>query len=92
MESDRNIIPLNKIWFDGTSTEYTHAFVERFAYEWVVEIVNPFPLPLIENRDYVLTLSFEQNDGLTFSSINIESYDIMQGDEFTVYRFYMYPL
>ncbi|SIS42796.1 hypothetical protein [Salimicrobium flavidum] len=92
MEPNRHLTPITNLWFDGTSTEFTHAFVERFAYEWVVEIINPCPIPLIENREYVLTLSFEQEDGLTFSSINIESYDIMQGDEFTVYRFYMYPL
>ncbi|SDJ23403.1 hypothetical protein [Salimicrobium halophilum] len=92
MDANRHLTPISKLWLDDVPTDFTHAFVERFAYEWVVEIVNPFPIPLIENREYVLTLSFEQKDGVLFPSINIESYDIMQGDEFTVYRFYMYPL
>ncbi|AKG03871.1 hypothetical protein AAV35_003110 [Salimicrobium jeotgali] len=92
MQSKRDLISLTNLWFDGTHTEFTHAFIERFAYEWVIEIVNPQPIPLIEDKDYLMTLSFEQEDGLTFSSINIEAYDIMQGEEFTVYRFYMYPL
>ncbi|SDX96737.1 hypothetical protein [Salimicrobium album] len=92
MQSKRDLVSIVNLWFDGTRTEFTHAFIERFAYEWVIEIVNPQPIPLIEDKDYLMTLSFEQEDGLTFSSINIEAYDIMQGEEFTVYRFYMYPL
>ncbi|WP_347862365.1 hypothetical protein U0355_04110 [Salimicrobium sp. PL1-032A] len=92
MDADRHLTPIKRLWLDEILTEFTHAFVERYAYEWIVEIVNPHPIPLIENKDYVLTMSFEQKDGTLIPSINIESYDIMQGDEFTVYRFYLYPL
>ncbi|MCA0971532.1 hypothetical protein LCM20_13075 [Halobacillus litoralis] len=90
-QPSRSLTPVKKIWLDDSPTGFTHAFVERLAYEWMVEIVNPVPIPLMENRDYVLTLSFEQTDGSFYPSINIESYEIMEGNEFTVYRFFMYP-
>ncbi|MFQ3545430.1 hypothetical protein Q7A53_15205 [Halobacillus rhizosphaerae] len=89
-QSARSLIPLMKIWLDDTPTSYTHAFIERLAYEWMVEIVNPYPIPLMENKDYVMQISFEQSDGAQFHSINLESYDVEEGNEFTVYRFFMY--
>lgn len=90
-QSSRSLFPLSKIWLDGNPTSYTHAFLERLDYEWMVEIVNPFPLPFMEDHEDVLTISFEQADGHFVSSLNIESYNISEGNEFTVYRFYTYP-
>ncbi|UOQ45668.1 hypothetical protein MUN89_06960 [Halobacillus salinarum] len=89
-QSARSLIPLEKIWLDGISTRFAHAFVERLAYEWMVEIVNPFPIPVIDEKDVVLQISFEQNDGTVYSSINLESYEVEEGTELTVYRFFMY--
>lgn len=89
--SSRSLTPIKKIWLDDTPTGFTHAFVDRLAYEWMVEIVNPVPIPIMEDREFVITLSFEQQDGSFFPSLNIESYEIVQGIEFTVYRFFMYP-
>ncbi|WP_079478001.1 hypothetical protein [Halobacillus salinus] len=90
-QPSRSLVPLKKIWLDDTPTGFTHAFVERLAYEWMIEIVNPVPIPIMENREYVLTLSFEEQDGYFFPSLNIESFEIAEGNDFTVYRFFMYP-
>lgn len=90
-DSPRPLYPLVHIWLDGTPTTYMHAFFEQLHFEWIVEIINPVPLPLMENKDYVMQISFELDDGVTYSSLPIESYTIQEGEEFTVYRFYMYP-
>ncbi len=90
-QPSRSLLPIRKIWLDDSPTSFTHAFVERLAYEWMVEIVNPFPIPFMEHREYVLNLSIEQTDGSYFPSLTIESYEIVEGNEFTVYRFFMYP-
>ncbi|RWZ59046.1 hypothetical protein EQV77_08840 [Halobacillus fulvus] len=87
----RDLYPLSKIWLDETPTRYTHAFLEQLDYEWMVEIVNPHPLPYLENKDYVLELSIELTNGTRYPSLTIESFDIVEGNEFTVYRFFMYP-
>ncbi|WP_226581251.1 hypothetical protein [Halobacillus litoralis] len=91
VETSRSLFPLANIWLDGTPTTYTHAFLERLAYEWMIEIVNPFPIPIMEDKEYVLYISIELTDGTTYSSIPIESYSIEVGTEFTIYRFHMYP-
>lgn len=91
LNSPRSLYPLVHIWLDGTPTTFMHAFFEELAYEWIVEIVNPYPLPLMENKEYVMYLSFEMDDGTTYSSLAIQSYTMEQGNEFTVYRFFMYP-
>ncbi|QHT48077.1 hypothetical protein M662_16855 [Bacillus sp. SB49] len=88
--STRSLSPLTKIWLDDTPTTFTHAFLERLAYEWMVEIVNPYPIPIMETKEYVTHISVEQADGLLYSKLPIESYNIEVGNEFTVYRFYMY--
>lgn len=90
-QSSRDLLPLANIWLDDSTTTYTHAFLERLAYEWMVEIVTPFPLPIVEDKEYVLQISFEQTDGTLFSSLPIESYNIEAGNEFTIYRFFMFP-
>ncbi|ARI76167.1 hypothetical protein [Halobacillus mangrovi] len=90
-QSSRSLVPLVNIWLDDTPTTYTHAFLEKLAYEWMVEIVNPYPIPLMEDKEFVIQISIEQDDGLLYSSIDIQSYYIEQGNEFTIYRFYMYP-
>jgi hypothetical protein len=90
-QTSRSLFPLANIWLDETPTIFTHAFLERLAYEWMVEIVNPFPLPLLEDKEFVLYISIEQVDGTIHANLPIESYNIEEGNEFTIYRFYMYP-
>ncbi|MCA1021011.1 hypothetical protein GLW04_09690 [Halobacillus litoralis] len=90
-ETSRSLTPLASIWLDEAPTTFTHAFVERLAYEWMIEIVNPFPIPIMEHKEYVLSISIEQIDGTFYDAIPIESYSIEMGEEFTVYRFHMYP-
>ncbi|CDQ18897.1 hypothetical protein SAMN05192559_101466 [Halobacillus karajensis] len=90
-QTSRSLFPLSNIWLDELPTTFTHAFLECLAYEWMVEIVHPYPLPLLEEKEIVLTISMEQTDGTTIAKLPIESYSIEAGHEFTVYRFYMYP-
>ncbi|UOQ94448.1 hypothetical protein MUO14_05700 [Halobacillus shinanisalinarum] len=87
----RPLAPIVKIWLDDLPTSFTHAFVERLDYEWMVEVVNPFPIPLIEDREYVLQISFEQDNGHFYPNNDIQSFDVSTGNEFTIYRFFMYP-
>ena len=90
-QTSRSLFPLANIWLDDAPTTFTHAFLERLAYEWMVEIVIPFPLPLLEDPELVLDISIEQTDGTLFAHLPIQSYSIEDGNEFTVYRFHMYP-
>lgn len=90
-QTSRSLFPVANIWLDESPTTYTHAFVERLAYEWMVEIVNPFPIPVMEDKEYVLYISIELAEGATYAKLPIESYNIEVGNEFTIYRFHMYP-
>ncbi|WP_281974532.1 hypothetical protein [Halobacillus litoralis] len=90
-QTSRSLFPLVNIWLDETPTSFTHAFLELLDYEWMIEIVNPYPIPIMETKEFILNISIEQADGMTFSSIPIESYNIEVGNEFTIYRFHMYP-
>ncbi|SFK17249.1 hypothetical protein SAMN04487936_108123 [Halobacillus dabanensis] len=90
-ETSRSLFPLANIWLDDTPTMFAHAFLECLAYEWMVEIVNPYPIPLLEDKEFVLHISLEQTDGTTYAKLPIQSFNIEEGNEFTIYRFYMYP-
>ncbi|MBH0230679.1 hypothetical protein LCL89_14490 [Halobacillus yeomjeoni] len=90
-QSARSLMPLVHIWLDDAPTKFTHAFCERLAYQWMVEIVNPIPIPILEDKEYVTIITIEQVDGEFYASIPIESYDVEEGNEFTIYRFFMYP-
>ncbi|MFC7062056.1 hypothetical protein [Halobacillus seohaensis] len=87
----KGLIPLTNIWLDNMEVTFSHAFIERQAYEWMIEIVNPLPIPLIENKEYVAQISFDQSDGMSYESVDIQYFDMEKGEEFTTYRFFFYP-
>ncbi|MCP3031485.1 hypothetical protein LF817_09005 [Halobacillus sp. A1] len=84
-------IPLANIWLDNTPTSYTQAFVERLSYEWMIEIINPRPIPLIEDKEIIQQISFKQIDGQAISNADIQFFEMMEEEEVTVYRFFVYP-
>ncbi|WP_181347236.1 hypothetical protein [Thalassobacillus sp. CUG 92003] len=91
MDNERDIKSLKNIRLDGHSTSFHHAFIERLEYEWMIEIVTPSPIPRLEEENLIITISFQQNDGIEYQDVDVESYEAEEGRESIIYRFFMYP-
>ncbi|MFG6114717.1 hypothetical protein ACGTN9_05985 [Halobacillus sp. MO56] len=87
----RNICKIKEIYFDEQPIAFQQACIERFDYEWVIEIVNPDPSPPNDEDTLITTISFVQENGTHFENVDIESYQLSSEETENVYLFNMFP-
>ncbi|MBM7551453.1 hypothetical protein [Thalassobacillus pellis] len=87
----RNINQLKQVSLDGVPLGFQYAIIERFDYEWMVELKNPDPPPKTDEETMPLKISFVQTDGTFFNEVDIESFQISVENDQNIYRYYMFP-
>ncbi|MFG6120001.1 MULTISPECIES: hypothetical protein [Thalassobacillus] len=91
LQNKRNILKLKEIRLDDQRISFQRACIERFDYEWVIEVINPAPSPSSEEDSFVTSISFIQEDGTQFDDVDIESFQLSSEEHENVYLFHMFP-